>query len=109
MDEQPVQLTKETRTPIPATKDRPERVDDEYGRNGTACLFMFSEALVGRRQVTARPRRTKVDWAEEVAELLRTRYARCETVTLVCDDLRRRSLGAHPRGVLRGVRAGGSP
>ena len=94
MDEQPVQLTKQTRTPLPATKDRPKRVDYEYERNGTACVFMFNEALVGRRQVTARPRRTKVDWAEEVAELLRTRYAKCETVTLVCDNLNTHSRGA---------------
>ena len=94
MDEQPVQWTKETRTPIPATKDRPKRVDYEYERNGTASLFMFCEALVGWRQVAARPRRTKVDWAEEVAALLRTRYARCETVTLVCDNLSTHTRGA---------------
>jgi len=94
MDEQPVQLTKETRTPIPATRDRPKRIDYEYERNGTACVFMFNEALVSWRQVAARPRRTKVDWAEEVAELLRTRYARCETVTLVCDNLNTHTRGA---------------
>ena len=28
-DEQPVQLTKETRDPVPATKDHPKRVDYE--------------------------------------------------------------------------------
>ncbi len=94
MDEQPVQLTKETRTPIPATRDRPRRVDYEYERNGTACVFMFNEALVSWRQVTVRPRRTKVDWAVEVAALLRTRYARCETVTLVCDNLNTHTRGA---------------
>ena len=30
MDEQPVQLIGETRTPLPATKDHPQRVDYEY-------------------------------------------------------------------------------
>ncbi|QDT17210.1 IS630 family transposase [Alienimonas californiensis] len=94
MDEQPVQLTKETRTPIPATRDRPKRVDYEYERNGTASLFLFCETLVGWRQVAARPRRTKVDWAEEVGRLLRTRYARCEPVTLVCDNLNTHTRGA---------------
>ena len=32
MDEQPVQLTKETRAPIPATKDTSKRADYEYER-----------------------------------------------------------------------------
>ena len=35
MDEQPVQLVGETRVPIPATKEHPERVDYEYDRKGT--------------------------------------------------------------------------
>jgi hypothetical protein len=38
MDEQPVQLIGETRVPIPATKEHPERVDYEYERKGTASL-----------------------------------------------------------------------
>ncbi len=32
MDEQPIQLTKETRQAIPATKRHPRRVDYEYER-----------------------------------------------------------------------------
>ena len=59
MDEQPVQLVRETRTPMPATRDRPRRVDCEYERAGTASVFMFCEPLSGWRQATARPRRTK--------------------------------------------------
>lgn len=66
MDEQPVQLLKETRVPIAATKQHGRRVDYEYERNGTASIFMFAEPLSGFRQATARPRRTKKDWAVEV-------------------------------------------
>ena len=73
MDEQPVQLNGETRVPIPATRERPKRVDYEYEREGTASVFMFAEPLSGFRQATARPRRTKDDWAREVAHLLDTR------------------------------------
>jgi DDE superfamily endonuclease len=94
MDEQPVQLTKETRDPVPATKDHPKRVDYEYERAGTACLFMFAEALSGWRKVCARPRRTKVDWALEMEELLRTRYADAKKVILVCDNLNTHTPGA---------------
>jgi hypothetical protein len=58
IDEQPVQLIGETRVPIPATKEHPERVDYEYERKGTASIFMFAEPLSGYRQATARPHRT---------------------------------------------------
>jgi len=94
MDEQPVQLTKETRRPIAATKAHPQRVDYEYERAGTACIFMFAEPLSGWRKVSARPRRTKIDWALEMEELLRTRYADAEKVLLVCDNLNTHTRGA---------------
>jgi hypothetical protein len=87
MDEQPVQLVKETRAPIPATAKRPRRVDYEYQRAGTASIFMFTEPLSGWREATARPSKTKVDWAREVARLLDGRYRKCEKVILVCDNL----------------------
>jgi hypothetical protein len=94
MDEQPVQLIGETRVPLPATKDHPARVDYEYERHGTASIFMFAEPLSGFRQATARERRTKVDWAREVAHLLDTRYATCTQIVLVCDNLNTHTKGA---------------
>ena len=94
MDEQPVQLLKETRQPIAATKDHPQRVDYEYERAGTASIFMFCEPLVGWREVSVRPQRTKVDWAQEMAALLRTRYRDAEKVILVCDNLNTHTRGA---------------
>jgi hypothetical protein len=94
MDEQPVQLLKETRQPIPATKEHPRRVDYEYERAGTASVFMFAEPLGGWRDVRVRAQRTKVDWAVEMASLLRTRYARCEKVIVVCDNLNTHTMGA---------------
>ena len=94
MDEQPVQLTKETRQPIVATRTHPRRVDYEYKRAGTACIFMFAEPLSGWRKVNARPQRTKIDWALEMEELLRTRYANAEKVMLVCDNLNTHTRGA---------------
>ena len=94
MDEQPVQLIEEARQPLPATPDHPERVDYEYERAGTASIFMFAEPLSGFRQATARPQRTKIDWALEVANLLDTRYADCERITLVCDNLNTHTKGA---------------
>ena len=94
MDEQPVQLLNETRVPIKATKQHARRVDYEYERNGTASIFMFAEPLAGYRQATARSQRTKADWALEVANLLDTRYADCEWITLVMDHLNTHTKGA---------------
>ena len=87
MDEQPVQLLKETRPPIPATAEHAQRVDYEYERAGTATIFMFSEPLAGWREVAVRERKTKIDWATEMARLLEGRYAQCAKVILVCDNL----------------------
>src|ERR1700722_11412523 len=50
MDEQPVQLLKETRVPIAATKKHGKRPDYEYERNGTASIFIFAEPLSGLRR-----------------------------------------------------------
>lgn len=94
MDEQPVQLLKETRRPIAATKHHSRRVDYEYERAGTASIFMFAEPLSGWRAVRVREQRTKVDWAIEMQQLLRTRYAKAKKVILVCDNLNTHTMGA---------------
>jgi len=94
MDEQPVQLLKETHTPIPATAQHARRVDYEYERAGTANIFMFTEPLAGWREVRVRASKTKADWALEMAGLLEGRYARCEKVLVVCDNLNTHTKGA---------------
>jgi hypothetical protein len=94
MDEQPVQLIRETRTPIPATKEHPRRIDYEYERAGTASIFMFAEPLAGWRQATARETKTKIDWAVEVAALLEGRYAKVPQIILVSDNLNTHTKGA---------------
>ena len=94
MDEQPVQFFKETRVPIAATRTHPKRVDYEYERAGVANIFMFTEPLAGWRQPTARPTKTKFDWAIEMAELIEGRYAVCKKVIVVCDNLNTHTKGA---------------
>jgi len=87
MDEHPVQLVKETRTPKPGQPGKPKRYDYEYERNGTAVAFMFTQPLAGWRKVRVRARRTAIDWAREIEELLEMDYPEAETVVLVCDNL----------------------
>jgi transposase len=85
-DEQSRQLTKETRRAIPAAPGRPARVDYEYERNGTANLFMIFEPLAGKRRVKVTDRRTALDFAEVIRELVDS-YPRAEKIVLVMDNL----------------------
>jgi len=94
MDEMPVQLLKETRLPIPAEPGRPRRVDYEYERNGTANIFMFAEPLAGWRQTLVTERRTAVDWAVAVRDLVDRRYADARVIVLVMDNLNTHTLGS---------------
>lgn len=94
MDEQPIQLLKETRDPLAATAKHAKRVDYEYERAGTANIFLFAEPLAGWREVAVRPTKTKFDWASEMARLLEGRYAKCQRVLLVCDNLNTHTKGA---------------
>ena len=91
MDEQPIQLLDDVWEPIPETVSHPKRVDYEYKRCGTASIFMFTEPLNGWREVHVRPRRTKIDWAEEVKWLME-QYPQAEKIRLVCDNLNRSHL-----------------
>jgi len=87
MDEQPTQLIAETRPALPQEPGKPERYDYEYERKGTAANFMFTEPLGNWRKVSVRERRTSIDWAQEVKELLDRNYPHAEKVILVCDNL----------------------
>ena len=87
MDEQPVQLIKETRIPIAIAPGRAHRVDYEYERNGTACLFMFVNPKGGRRHLGVRERKTRLDWAWEIRELLEVQYPEADIIRLVLDNL----------------------
>ena len=87
MDEQPIQLVKETRLPLPAKPGQLESIDYEYERNGTANIFLFTEPLAGWRKAVVSERRTAVDWAQEIQQLLDHDYAHSDTVILVCDQL----------------------
>lgn len=94
MDEQPVQLIDETRTPLPMKPGKPKRYDVEYRRSGTTNIFMFTESLAGWRRVSVRDRKTKIDWAEEIRHLLEVDYPHARKVILVCDNLNTHKIGS---------------
>lgn len=87
MDEQPFQLLGEKFEPLPMKPGKPEKQDYEYIRNGVCSIFMFAEPLAGWRHVHASERRTKIDWALHIRELLDIRYPNAKKVRLVMDNL----------------------
>ena len=87
MDEKPYQLVDETREPIPMKTGSTKKVDNEYVRNGTCSIFIFTEPLGGWRYADALPRRTKIDWAGKIKWLLDVEYPDVEKVVLVMDNL----------------------
>jgi hypothetical protein len=87
MDESSVQLIGEVQEPIPAAPGHPELMDDEYVRNGVASIFLEVESLGGKRKVKITERRTRIDWAHFIKEMLEERYADAEIVVLVMDNL----------------------
>jgi len=87
MDETSKQLVKETRSTVVAQPGIPVRYDYEYERNGVSNLFMFYEPFGGKRYVSITDRRTKVDWALQIKELLGNHYPNARKVVLVMDNL----------------------
>lgn len=94
MDEQPTQLIRETRIPLPVKPGEPAKYDYEYERGGTAVNFMFTAPLEDWRRVSVRERKTKKDWAEEIRELVDVDFPEAETIVLVMDNLNTHTPGA---------------
>jgi hypothetical protein len=87
MDEKPYQLLDESRESIPMKPGKLQRQDGEYIRNGSCSIFIFTEPLAGWRHVTACERRTRIDWANQIRELLEIHYPNVPKIRLVMDNL----------------------
>ncbi len=94
MDEKPYQLLGHAREPIPAARSSDAKIDSEYVRCGTCSIFVWVEPLAGRRRVTARAQRTRIDFAHEVDRLLSVDYPDAGKVVLVMDNLNTHSTGS---------------
>ncbi len=86
-DEQPRQLVEEVRTPLPRAPGRPERVDYEYRRRGTANLFLLFEPLAGWRHIEVTERRTSAEFAQQMRALVDVHYPEAERIAVVLDNL----------------------
>ena len=87
MDEKPVQFFADFRKGFRSKRDGAQYEDYQYIRNGTACIFLFTEPLAGWRFADAQERRTAQDWASQIDWLLTKQYPTAEKVVLVMDNL----------------------
>jgi len=94
MDEKPYQLLNEAREAIPMKPGNPKCLDSEYVRHGTCSIFVFSEPLAGWRHVAVCERRTRIDWANQVRELLEIHYPDVPVIRLVMDNLNTHSVAS---------------
>jgi hypothetical protein len=92
-DESGKALQRHTRPPLPptpVTTERaatPARIDSEYGRNGSANLFLWCAPHLGRRGIQVTERRTSVDWAVAMRRLVEEDFPDAERIVLVLDNL----------------------
>ena len=94
MDEKPYQLLDDLRVPIPMQPGSPQKQDGDYKRNGTCSIFVFTDPLAGWRHVTVCERRTKIDWANQIRDLLEIHYPNTPKIRLVMDNLNTHSLSS---------------
>lgn len=87
LDEVPVQLVSEIRTPVPVAPGEPARYDYEYQREGTCNLFVATQPEAGVRHVTVTDQRTFVDCAQQLKRLVDDLYPDAEVIRLVTDNL----------------------
>ena len=94
MDEVSKQVLSDTRPPLPVEPGHPEREDYEYERHGVSNIFLAGEPLAGKRFTKVTARRTKVDWALFIQELVDIHYPQAEKLVLVMDNLNTHTIAA---------------
>jgi hypothetical protein len=83
--------------PVPKNQDKPAQVakfDYEYERNGSCNLFAFLAPHLGWRHIKVTERRTKVDFAWCMKELVDIHFPDADVIRLVMDNLNTHTIGA---------------
>lgn len=87
LDEIQKTLRSTPRGSLPVAPGKPKREDHEYKRHGQCSLFLAVEPLRGFRRVWVTDRRTKLDFAQVLQELIDEVYPTAKKVVLVVDNL----------------------
>jgi hypothetical protein len=87
LDETNRQLLADTRAPHPMGPDRVARYDPGYARGGVVNAFLVTEPLRGWREVSISARRTRLEFAYCIKDLVDVHYPTAERIRLVMDNL----------------------
>lgn len=87
MDESPKPILMHVHEPLPLKPGMTTKIDAEYIRCGVAEMFLAIEPLTGHWKVDVTEKRTKVDWAKFIKELVDEVYPQAEKIILVMDNL----------------------
>lgn len=93
LDEGSKQLLDDSRPPLPMQPKEGEQVghpvrqDYEYVREGTCSFFLLFAPLLGWRHITVTERRTAVDFARVVKDLVDVQFPDADKIVLVLDNL----------------------
>jgi hypothetical protein len=87
LDECPYALRADVRAPLPPAPGRPRRRDTAYERRGACALAVAFDRHRGWRHVWVGERRTKLDFAGWLRELVDVHYPAAEAIRLVVDNL----------------------
>jgi hypothetical protein len=87
IDETSKQQVKETRAPLLGQAGKPCRYDYEYERTGVSNLFMIFAPLEGWRHVKVTDRRTNVDFAHCLKDLVDLHFPQAQKIVLMSDNL----------------------
>jgi DDE superfamily endonuclease len=87
LDETSRQLLAHVRLPLTVAPGQLAREDHEYERRGVCNLFLACEPLRGWRDVMVSARRTRIDWAHCIKDLIDVHYPSAEQIVLVQDNL----------------------
>jgi len=86
-DERPYQLIGETCTPVAAAPGHLARYDYEYRRTGMCNLFTYLQPLAAWRHGVVTARRTHLDFAHRMKELVDVHFPEAEKIRVVVDNL----------------------
>lgn len=93
-DEGSKQQTKETRLPLPAQPGSVAKYDFEYERNGTSNVFVFFAPLEAWRHIKITARRTLIDFAHCMRDLVDIHFPAAATIVVVLDNLNTHKLAS---------------
>jgi hypothetical protein len=93
-DERPCFLIEDVGSILPMTPGKAKRYHYEYAKNGSCCVLLAFEPHTGFRYVEVRDRRTAVDYAQFMQNLIEKHYSHVERLRLVQDNLNTHTPGS---------------